>query len=155
MVNGSSASISGPAGSFGFSVGGNIVEDFSLFGYVGISVVTNPDVTLGSATTGTGDSSLNFASMGAGASYYFMPNNVYVSGTLLMTRLTTTVNGSSGSTNAGFGAKVAIGKEWWVSEHWGMGIAAEFAFGSNIDQGSNPPTWTTITPALAFSASFN
>jgi hypothetical protein len=78
-----------------------------------------------------------------------------LSGTLLMTRLTTTLSGTNYSTNAGFGAKLSIGKEWWVSEHWGMGVAGQFSIGSNIDQGSSPPTWTTITPAIAFSSSFN
>src|SRR5207249_3278413 len=97
---------------------------------------------------------LNFVSIGPGVNYYFMPYNFYVSAMVLMTRLTITSGGSSGSTDAGFGAKLAIGKEWWMSDHWGIGVAGQFTFGSNQDQGSGP-TWTTITPGVAFSASFN
>ena len=84
-----------------------------------------------------------------------MPYNFYVSGMIVMTRLTTTVNGTSGSTDAGLGAKIAVGKEWWIGDHWGIGVAGQFSVGSNPDQGTNAPNWTTITPALAFSASFN
>jgi len=77
---------------------------------------------------------------------------------LLITRLTTTLNGTNGSSEAGFGAKLALGKEWWVSDHWGIGLAGQLTFGSNADQDNgtgNTPTWKTITPGLAFSASFN
>jgi len=153
-IGGSSLSLSGPAGSFGFSVGSNVIEDLSLFGHVGLSMVVNPKVS-GGTPTSTGDSTLNFATLGGGANYYFMPYNFYVSGMIVMTRLTTTTNGTSGSTDAGLGAKVAVGKEWWVGDHWGIGVAGQFSLGSNPDQGSNAPNWTTITPALAFSASFN
>ena len=154
-VSGSNLSLSGPAGSFGFSIGGNVIEDLSLFGHVGLSIVANPTVSSGGSSSSTGDSSLNFATLGGGANYYFMPYNFYVSGMIVMTRLTTTVNGTSGSTDAGLGAKIAVGKEWWIGDHWGIGVAGQFSVGSNPDQGTNAPNWTTITPALAFSASFN
>ena len=152
----SDASLSGPAGSFGFSLGGNVVDNLSIFGHVGLSIVANPTYTSGgTSTSASGDSSLNFATFGPGVNYYFMPYNFYVTGMVVMTRLTTTVNGTSGATDAGIGVKVAIGKEWWVGEQWGIGVAGQFSFGSNHDQGTNAPTWTTMTPALAFSASFN
>lgn len=156
-INGSSGALSGAAGSFGFSLGGNVVEDLSLFGHVGISVVTDPQNTLPGALSTSG-TTLSFAAVGPGMNYYFMPANAYVSGMLLITRLTISGDNTSGSTQAGFGAKVAVGKEWWVGEHWGMGIAGQLTFGSNADQDTgtgSTPTWTTITPALAFSASFN
>jgi len=157
-VSGSDTSLSGPAASFGFSLGGNLIEDLSFFGHLGLSIAPNPSASSGGISSSTSDASLNFVSIGPGVNYYFMPYNFYVSGMVLVTRITTTQGGTSGSTNAGFGAKVAIGKEWWVADHWGIGVAGQFTFGSNEDRdtGTGPaPTWTTITPALAFSASFN
>ena len=151
----SDAALSGPAASFGFSLGANVVENLSIFGHVGLSLVANPSFSSGGSSSPSSDSSLNFASVGPGLNYYFMPYNFYVTGMVVMTRLTTTVNGSSGATEAGIGAKIAVGKEWWVGDQWGIGIAGQFTFGSNRDQGTNPPTWSTMTPALAFSASFN
>ena len=65
------------------------------------------------------------------------------------------ISGGAFNPAVGFGATLSVGKEWWVSERWGVGIAGQFSFGSNKDKGpGSPPTWTTITPALAFSASF-
>src|SRR5690348_17238336 len=69
-INGSSGSLSGAAGSFGFSLGGNVVEDLSLFGHVGISVVTDPNNTLPGALS-TAGTTLNFAAIGPGVNYYF------------------------------------------------------------------------------------
>jgi hypothetical protein len=156
--NGSKFSVSGPAAALGFSLGGNVIEDLSIFGHLGLSIAPNPSASSGGISTPTSDASLNFVSIGPGVNYYFMPYNLYVSGMVLVTRLTTTQGGTSGSTNAGFGAKVAIGKEWFVADHWGIGVSGQFSFGSNRDRDSTSgpgPTWTTITPALAFSASFN
>jgi hypothetical protein len=157
-INGSDGALSGPAGSFGFSLGSNLVEDLSIFGHVGLSFVANPKDTLPGAPAPTGDTTLAYVAVGPGMNCYFMPANFYVSGMILVTRLTTTVGNNFGTTQAGLGLKVAIGKEWWAGEHWGVGIAGQLTIGFNVDQDSgtgNPPTWTTITPALGFSASFN
>ena len=154
--NGTDASLSGPALSFGVSLGANVVENLSIFGHMSISSAPFPTASLGGSSVGTSNSSLEFLSIGPGVNYYFMPSNFYLSGMVVLTGLITALEGASGSTKAGFGAKLAVGKEWWVTDRWGLGIAGQFSFGSNRDKGSgSPPTWTTITPALAFSASFD
>ena len=62
--------------------------------------------------------------------------------------------GSGGSCGANpLRLEVGLGKEWWVGDRWGIGVAGQFSFGSNQDQGS-AAHWKTISPALAFSASF-
>src|SRR5438093_8407485 len=48
-LNGSDASFSGPAGSFGFSIGGNVIEDLSIFGHLSVSAAPSPTATLGSS----------------------------------------------------------------------------------------------------------
>lgn len=155
MPNGTDASLSGAAVSFGVSLGASVMENLSVFGRASISSAPAPTASLAGASAGTSSSSLDFLSIGPGVNYYFMPSNFYLSGAILMTGLVTTLEGNSGSTKVGFGATFSVGKEWWVSDRWGLGIAGQFSFGSNKDKGSgSPPTWTTITPALAFSASF-
>ena len=50
-----------------------------------------------------------------------------------------------------------------MSDHWGLGLAAQLSFGFTKDKpasqlgigDSNAPTWTTVAPTLAFSATFN
>ena len=66
------------------------------------------------------------------------------------------VSGVAGFPGAhGFGAKLAVGKEWWVSDHWGLGLAAEAVLAITPDSGTNPPTWTTFGGGLTFSATYN
>jgi len=141
--------------SFGVSLGASVMENLSVFGHASISSAPLPNASLAGSSVGTSSSSLDFLSIGPGVNYYFMPSNFYLSAAILMTGLVTTLEGNSGSTKVGFGATFSVGKEWWVSDRWGLGIAGQFSFGSNKDKGpGSPPTWTTITPALAFSASF-
>jgi hypothetical protein len=52
-----------------------------------------------------------------------LPANIYVSIAPGISRLQLTSLGNSAETNYGFGAKLAIGKEWWVGDHWGLGVA--------------------------------
>jgi len=42
-----------------------------------------------------------------------------------------------------------------VSDHWGLGVSGQLSFGFTPDKGTNPPTWNTVAPTLAFSATFN
>ena len=69
--------------------------------------------------------------------------------------LSMTTSGTSSSSQAGFGAKVGVGKEWWVGDHWGLGLAGQFFLGINQDTGGDPPTWATLGGGLAFSATYN
>ncbi len=43
---------------------------------------------------------------------------------------------TSATSSAGLGAKIAVGKQWWVGDSWGLGLAGQF-FGSwNGSQGA-------------------
>jgi hypothetical protein len=57
-----------------------------------------------------------------------MPQNAYVSATLAVTRQSLKLNGTQSDTDTGFGGQLAAGKEWWVSDHWGLGVAGKFTF---------------------------
>ena len=52
------------------------------------------------------------------------------------------------------GTRVALGKEWWVAPHWGIGLQSWFAFSFNRE-GAGLPTWKTYTGGLSFSATIN
>ena len=152
-VDGLAGSISGPAGSLGVSLGWTLQENLSVFGHVSWSAAPSPTVSLGDSSGS--QSLLSFLSGGPGVNYYFMPSNYYASAMVLLTGLFTTSRaGNSGSSEVGLGFKLAVGKEWWVGDRWGLGVAGQFSFGSNQDQGS-PSHWKTISPALAFSATFD
>jgi len=149
--------ISGPAGVLGFVVGGAVHENIILGAHIFDGVVVNPTVTLSSGqSAGTSNTSLSMFGIGPEFTYYWMPSNLYFSGTLAVTRMSLTVNGSNNNSNVGFGARLALGKEWWVSDHWGLGLAGHLSFSSNQDSGrGNTPTLSTWVFAAAFSATYN
>jgi len=100
--------------------------------------------------------SLDFfkGSYSLGVSYYFMPENMYVSMEILF---------SVGryfklSVENGYGLQASVGKEWWVSKNWGLGLALNVSY----DYFSKTfPVGPIITPlhaftfGLSFSATYN
>jgi hypothetical protein len=153
---GTSATISGWGGGIGIGIGGALTEDLILFGHIYDVVASNPSVSSGGSSVGTSNTSLGIVGYGVGLCYYVMPANVYLSGTLAIAVLTAESNGNRSNSQAGPGGRLAIGKEWWVSDHWGLGAAAQLSFGFNKDNANaGAPTWTTWAPSLAFSATFN
>lgn len=149
------ASMSGVAIPFGIVIGGAVAENVIIAGDLwGISAVS-PSFTIAGQTASSGDTSFSLGGVGLNLTYYFMPANVYVSVTPSLVGLTLRGNGATSSSQAGFGTKVGVGKEWWVGDHWGLGLAGQFFLGVNQDTGANPPTWTTLGGAVAFSATYN
>lgn len=151
-------SISGLAGTFGLDIGGAFVEDWIIGVHVYDAVATNPTVSVGSRSGTAQNASLSMLAIGPSLTHYFQPTNVYFTFTPAVTTMTTTrSSGASNNTDIGFGAKVAIGKEWWVSEHWGLGLNTHAAFSTNGDPiaagGSN--TLSAWSFGLAFSATYN
>ena len=58
----------------------------------------------------------------------------------------------------GIGINLAIGKEWWVSDNWGLGVAAQLS--STVLPDKNLRTGeelnlTTHSVGILFSATFN
>jgi hypothetical protein len=149
------ASISGVGIPLGVAVGGAVIENFILAGDFWFASALSPSFEFGGQTATASDSSFSLGGVGLNLTYYFMPANVYVSFTPSIVMASLTVSGISGDTEAGFGGKLGVGKEWWVGDHWGLGLAGQFFFGINKDKGTDPPTWTSLGGGLAFSATYN
>jgi hypothetical protein len=151
------ASISGFAWPFGLAVGYALGENFIVGGELwGISV-PSPKHSVGSQSATANDLTATLMGFGLHVTYYVMPANIYVSLTPSVVQLSE--SSSSGEpvseTRMGYGAKLALGKEWWVGTHWALGIAGQFFVGDNQDKGFGAPTWTTLGGGLVFSATYN
>jgi hypothetical protein len=154
-----SRSGSGVAAAFGFAVGGAVTENFILAGECWATANT-PSQTVNGQTLNVEGASMGIGGCGLNLTHYLMPLNAYLSLIPAVTFLSlTTMPGAQGypdvESSAGFGLKVALGKEWWVSDHWGVGLAVEFTFSTNKEQGTNPPNWTSFGGALTLSATYN
>ncbi len=147
---------------FGFTAGYAVIENFIIGAEVWGLTTTSPN----SQHPLYYYSNMTQGSVGLHLTYYFMPVNIYVSATpsIAIARLAywsrdywVPALGSFGtrsySTNVGFGGKFAVGKEWWVGDHWGVGVALQFLMGIYSDKYSY--TWTTLSGAAAFSVTYN
>ncbi|HET7754515.1 MAG TPA: hypothetical protein VFK85_11450 [Anaeromyxobacteraceae bacterium] len=148
--------LSGGSGQFSVGVGGAVARNFVIAGQVWAVSVPDPDVKLGGTKLGEADATLSLSGIGVQLVYYFMPLNVYVSATPSLTRLSLDEGSSTGESDTGFGMKLAVGKEWWVSDNWALGLNGQFAFSTNDDSGvAGAPSWGTGWFGVAFSATFN
>jgi hypothetical protein len=157
-------SITLSGGGFGFSIaaGGALNDNLILFGELLVDSALSPDVEVNGVKTATLDNaSAGLGGFGAGVAYYVMPVNLFLSGALTASRLT--VNDSNGnevgSSDLGIGIDLDVGKEWWVSDNWGLGVVGQFFVASMKDKdalpGGDRPTWKVVGFSVALSATFN
>jgi hypothetical protein len=129
--------LGGIGGQFEFKIGGVVAEDFILsFDLIGRSIL-NPDVTVdGQSGTTSSDFSVSDIILGPGLTYYFMPSNIFVSGTVGLGSFSFRYgnSGLTGSTKQGLGLQLKAGKEWWVSMNWALGISGGIAYVSADDK---------------------
>ena len=153
--NGSTGSVSSVSIPLAVAVGGAVSENWILGAELWFAYGPSPKITLDSSSASPPDSNMFLGNLGLLIVHYFMPANVYLSFAPGISRLDLSFQGNTARTNYGFGAKLALGKEWWVSDHWGLGIAVEGLFSINQDTGPSPPTWMTFGGGLTFSATLN
>jgi hypothetical protein len=90
--------------------------------------------------------------LGLGATYYIRPYNFFVGGTLGSSQFSTGL----GASDYGFGFQILGGKEWWVSENWGIGTALSLTYGTASDyNGRGSVDLSAFSVNLLFSATFN
>ena len=157
---GSEVEVKGSGGTFGVAIGGAVTENLIVFGEVFDDITSSPTMEIdGTEFETSGDLAAGVVGMGPGIAYYFVPVNIYVSGTLAFAKLTFQEDGEeTGATEYGPGVSLMVGKEWWASQNWGLGVAAQVFAGSMKDEeefGGEEVTWSARAFAIAFSATYN
>ena len=150
--------VSGGGGVFALGIGGAVSENFIVAGQVWDYIASSPTVKVtygGSTLSGTSDGSAGLVGYGVLLNWYLQPSNLYLAVTPSFTKLVSSDGTTNSTSEWGFGARLAAGKEWWVSDHWGIGLAASLALSSNKDTGSGAPTWGSAAFGLTCSATYN
>ena len=155
----SDLTLSGTSGVFRFQIGGSIADNLILFGELGGFSVTNPEAEYGEYSDALSDVELQITDYGGGLTYYFMPSNIYVSGTITLSknRLNVRALEVTGETEMGYGAYLSAGKEWWVSGDWALGVAGFYYFSEVTDKdvgGTEYPVSNTVF-GVVFSATYH
>ncbi len=112
----------------GMLVGGS----FSLGGSIGPGLIIHGDVW-GSGHFGEGQEAylqdVGFGVIGAGLTYYWMPENLYLTGSVGIASSVARIGpdlfhqDEQKEIGTGVGVAVTFGKEWWASVNWGIGVA--------------------------------
>jgi hypothetical protein len=130
----------------GSQVGGSI----SLGGSIGENLILHGDIWVSIVSTEKKHSQLyqefGTAVVGLGVTYYWMPVNMYVTGSIGMANSFLVLHeGTQTNSNedlarditTGVGVAVIVGKEWWVSANWALGVAIQGEFTYAEDDNSN------------------
>jgi hypothetical protein len=128
-VSGDSATLSGFAGSFAAAFGGTIAPNLIIYGEFSGMSANEPKMSYGGRSETQRDLTLNMLTFGPGLAYYLQPMNVYFSGTVGFGYFNFSDNNDyyeDSESDLGFGFSTMVGKEWWVTTDWGMGVAGQF-----------------------------
>ncbi len=151
---GGDLTLTGPAGSLSLAAGGTVYRGISLYALYFADVDSSPTVKVtGVGSTTASNATHSLSGFGAGLSLY-SASNYFVSAAFTMSRVSLEVNGTTGSTKWGPGFRVNVGKEWWVSSDWGIGVSLQVAGGNSKDDSLAADVGTTGL-ALCFSATYN
>jgi hypothetical protein len=136
------------------AVGGSVAPNFALgaesFAVVLSEPKLNANGTEYATKSGTEVSTVGLGLMGT---YYFVPSNVYLSGTLGFARtIIESPNVERTRTDLGLGGNVKVGKEWAVSPDWTLGVAGHVIFASPTDSADKVVSTTAF--GVAFSATY-
>jgi hypothetical protein len=157
---GATYTYSGLGESLSAAFGGTIAPNLILYGELLGTSVSNASLSYGGATQPYSGTDVTLFGFGPGLAYYVEPVNLYLSGTLTFTQVsfTDTYSGyPSGDSNLGIGLSFMVGKEWWVTRDWGIGIAGQVHVATMSD--TPAPGYDTRLRAAAlsmlFSATYN
>jgi hypothetical protein len=146
--------LSGLSGDMNFALGGMISPNLALHGTLWGWSVDDPDAEFG-AFDGEVDGTMSMAAVGGGVTYYFMPVNMYLSGSGGIAWLSSEGDDlESIDSDPGFALDATLGKEWWVGNSWGLGIAGAVGYHSIPADGIDE-SFSGLTFGLRFSATLN
>jgi hypothetical protein len=80
---------------------------------------------------------VTLSAWGGGLTYYFMPINIYLSANAGAGKLSGFADGSDIDSDWGLALNLSAGKEWWVKDALGVGVAVAFGYHSISDPDVN------------------
>ena len=150
-------SFSGMSGHTTIGIGYAVVENLILNLDIFTNLVRDSTVEF-AEDIGQAATELTISNIGVGATYYIMPTNVYLAGSIALASGTLRSDWRITELDVGYGINVAVGKEWWVSDNWGIGVAGQLFHtvlpDENLITGEVFDRKTTSI-GIVFSATFN
>jgi len=151
---------SGAASIVDAKIGGAISPDLILHATFLSTALVGPSVKSKNqgSTKASDDLTIGEMMIGLGLTRYFMPSNIFLSGSIGLGHFSV-INGSKSSINtqSGFSYQIKAGKEWWVSPNWGLGLALSLGstFLTYKPTGNVEEKFSSLRFGLMFNATFN
>jgi len=139
-------------------IGGSIRPNFILHGDIISSASYSGDIYVDSRKVGKMENSDTFGSamLGGGFTYYFMPQNTFVCATVGTGNFNIITQNDSYTSDKGFAFMAKLGKEWWVSTNWGLGMSAGYQYiTTTTKSGGVTEDISGSAITLMFNATFN
>ncbi len=138
------------------AIGGVVHPNLAIHADLFAAAMVDPDFTTNGDLVGeTSDLSVSLSGLGVGATYYFMPTNLYASLSFGFGTATFEFPGSTADTDSAFALNATVGREFWVAPEWGVGVAGQFTYLDvpNADTGRSVGQYTAFN--LLLSATYN
>jgi hypothetical protein len=120
-----SVDYSGPTFAFSMAIGASIVENFALHLDIFNAWLFSAERDVKPVDLDY-DENVRLPGVGIGVTYYLMPANVYLSGSVGLGQVAFEgPDGDGDGSDVGLGVDLMVGKEWWVGREWGLGLAAQ------------------------------
>lgn len=152
-VRGLTATLSGTSFLYSVAGGSAVAESFLVGGELWGLALSAPEVSWAGRSGRAESASIALVGYGLHLTYYFMPANVYFTVVPSLAKAAITYGGMTGESDHGFAIRLAVGKEWWASDDWGLGLSFQYARSSNGDGGGG--TARTSCFGVAFSGTYN
>ncbi len=117
---------SGMSDTVRFQVGLSIVDNLNLYLDLGAVLYDSPDVKLNDKKAEDTNTAYSSSQAGIGFSYYIMPDNFFIGVSYFLAGGVFEGDLIKSSDLSGSGIYASIGKEWWVSENWGLGVSVYY-----------------------------
>jgi hypothetical protein len=107
-----------------------------------------------------GSHTFEFVALGPGVTYYFDPSNVYLSLSVGLSSIDVSLELPDGGfvrdSARGYAIDFTIGKEWWRSDSWGLGLSGDFSY-LNVENSlpDAQEVWSGGHLGLRLSATYN
>jgi len=122
------ATLEGLGLNFGLALGGTIAENLILYGEAYVILVDNPDRTTSQGSDSLTGVEMAAVNVGPGLAYYLEPLNAVLSLTVSFAKVDLeddSTNWEKTSTKWGYGVSGLLGKEFWISSNWALGLALQ------------------------------
>jgi len=152
---GTSTDVGGFGAGTSIGIGGIVADNLAINADLFGAAVVSPNVEQNGVELGEADdTSVSLSGIGVGATYYIMPVNVYVALSLGFAATSITIDGSKFESDSGFAMNAMVGKEFWVGDEWGIGVAAQFIY-CNVPTTSDDADASFVSGNVMFTATFN